>query len=111
MAAPPSYLDALAPEPLQCSVSGCTYYTPVGCPNWDQMVQLLQIHKDSVHQAPAAGEVRVVHDGKLDSLISATASSNETILCCSDHTAPPEFGDFSKRIEQEINGKDVKQVK
>jgi len=112
MTASPSYLDSLAPDPLKCSVSGCTYSTPVGCPNWDQMVQLLQIHKDSVHPAPAAAEVRVVHDGKLDSLISATASSNETILCCSDHTAPPEFGDFNfEKLEQEIFWKDAKQVK
>jgi len=116
MAAPPSYLDSLAPDPLKCSVSGCTYSTPVGCPNWDQMVQLLQIHKDSVHQAPAAGEVRVVHDGKLESLITATAHRNEkqqeTTSCFTDHRVTPQFGDFDfDKLEQEINGIEADQIK
>merc|ERR1712183_926990 len=85
----------------------------VGCPNWDQMVQLLQIRKDSVHQAPAAREVRVVQEEKLDIVVTARAHSEAKVVSFfTDHRVTPQFGDFDfEKLEQEINGTEANQIK
>ena len=42
------------PDPLHCSVPGCQYSTPKGCPTWDLMSNLLSTHTSGAHQAPTA---------------------------------------------------------
>ena len=37
------------PTPLDCSVPGCDFTTPTGCPTWELMATFLTQHTNSVH--------------------------------------------------------------
>ena len=58
------------PTPISCSKPDCDYTTPVGCPNWELMVKLLESHVTSAHPAPVGtvGAPRTSHNAKLESL-------------------------------------------
>ena len=43
----------VAPAPLECSVTGCSYATPAGTPTWDNMITLMGQHTQGAHPAPA----------------------------------------------------------
>ena len=54
------------PRPLPCSLEGCEYTTPEGTPNWDMMLNFLNIHAQTAHgiaghqnNAPVAAPARL----------------------------------------------------
>ena len=51
------------PTPLHCQVPGCDYTTPVNTPTWDNMIQILKMHREDVHQpaapAPATPAIKI----------------------------------------------------
>ena len=41
------------PAPVKCSLPGCEYETPPGCPNWDLITKQLEVHAATAHPPPA----------------------------------------------------------
>ena len=54
------------PPPQTCGRPGCQYNTPPGVPDWQGVIQLLQIHAQTAHPGPApaaAGPVQGAQGG------------------------------------------------
>ena len=70
----------MAPNPLNCSVPDCDYLTPQGCPNWEQMIKLLEVHQASVHPQPGGAQAGAngPPNTKLESIPRPKFKSNMT---------------------------------
>ena len=63
------------PTPLECSSTDCDFKTPVGCPSWELMVNLLNQHTQSVH---GGGQAPAPQTSKLEKLPRPTFTLNMT---------------------------------
>ena len=71
------------PPPQTCGRPGCQYNTPPGVPNWQGVIQLLQIHAQTAHPEPAPAAAAPGHGaqgdraaGKLDKRPRPEATPN-----------------------------------
>ena len=44
-----------APAPLECQRADCAYRTPQNTPTWEQVLQLMQAHREDAHGAAPVG--------------------------------------------------------
>ena len=63
------------PAPLECSSPDCDFKTPVGCPSWELMVNLLNQHTQTVH---GGGQAPAPQTSKLEKLPRPTFTLNMT---------------------------------
>ena len=63
------------PAPLECSSTDCEFKTPVGCPSWELMVNLLNQHTQTVH---GGGQAPAPQTSKLEKLPRPTFTLNMT---------------------------------
>ena len=54
------------PPPQTCGRPGCQYNTPPGVPDWQGVIQLLQIHARTAHPEPAPAAAAPGHGAQAD---------------------------------------------